>query len=229
MTAAVDATFTIPSFSRRARTVARTLSTLARDPGRLDQVLLLSQTVNLGALVRAVSRLEEHPAGRELLEEKPCIDRQHVDFDALKRLPDGTLGREYVRFLDDNGITPDAFERAPEVGDPRIEYVMQRMRQTHDLWHVLTGFTPDVRGEVLLQAFTYGQTNAPSAFIIAAFGTLRWGLSWRGQGRALREAFARGRRTELLATFRWEDHWSTPVAELRERLACPPASASAAS
>lgn len=221
--AAAPTSVAIPSFTRRASTVARTLSTLARDPGRLDQVLLLAQTVNLAAVARAVSRIDEDAAGRELLAQQPRIDRHHVDFEALKALPDGTLGREYVRFLDDNGITPDAFEQAPDLDDPRVAYVMQRMRQTHDLWHVLTGYTPDVRGEILLQAFTYAQTKAPSALIITLFGTLRWAFAWPGQREALREAFMRGRRTGFLPTFRWEDHWATPVAELRALLACPPA------
>jgi ubiquinone biosynthesis protein COQ4 len=213
----------IPSVPHRVRTVVKSLATLARDPGRLDQVLVLAQTVNIPAVARAMDRLEQNAEGHALLEEQPRIDRAHVDFDALRRLPDGTLGREYARFLDDNGITPDAFEALPDVGDARAAYVMLRMRQTHDLWHVLTGYTPDVRGEILLQAFTYSQTRAPSALIIAIFGTVRWAFAWPGQGAALREAFARGKRTGFLPTFRWEEHWATPVSELRELLHCPPA------
>ena len=215
-------TLRIPSAASRARTVVRTLATLARDPGRLDQVLVLAQTVNLPAVARAMDRLEHDEAGQALLAEQPRIDRSHVDLDALRRLPEGTLGREYTRFLDDNGITPDVFESPPDVGDPRAAYVMLRLRQTHDLWHVLTGYAPDVRGEILLQAFTYAQLRAPSALIIAAFGTLRFAFKWQGQGKALREAFARGERAGALATFRWENHWSTPVTELRALLECPP-------
>ncbi len=214
--------FRRPTVRHRARTVARTLSTLARDPTRLDQVLLLAQSVNQGAILRALERFDVDPAGHALLTDRPRIDRDHVDLDALRELPDGTLGREYIRFLEDNGITPDAFGKEPDVGDPRVAYVMLRMRQTHDLWHVLTGFAPDVRGEVLLQMFTYAQTGAPSALLLAIFGTVRWALSWSGQREALRDAFARGKKTGFLATFRWEEHWSTPVAELRELLTCPP-------
>jgi ubiquinone biosynthesis protein COQ4 len=213
----------IPSLATRVRTVVRALATLARDPGRLDQVLMFAQTVNVSALARAMTRIDDDAEGRALLRDQPRIDRKHVDFAALRGLPDGTLGREYARFLDDNGITPDAFESLPEVGDDRAAYVMLRMRQTHDLWHVLTGYTPDVRGEVLLQAFSYSQTRAPSALIIALFGTVRWAFQWPQQSRALREAFARGERTGFLPTFRWEEHWSTPVSELRARLSCPPA------
>lgn len=225
MNASAAHTIRIPSLPRRARTIVSTLGTLAVDPGRLDQVLVLASTVNLPAVARAMGRITEDAAGSAMLAERPRIDRKHVDFEALKRLPDGTLGREYVRFLDDNGITPDAFEDAPDVGDDRAAYVMLRMRQTHDLWHVLTGYTPDVRGEILLQAFTYSQTRAPSALLIALFGTVRWAFKWPGQRKALREAFERGKRTGFLPTFRWEDHWATPVTELRALLDCPPAMA----
>ena len=162
-------------------------------------------------------------ASLRLLTEAMGIDRKSIDFDALRALPDGTLGREYARFLDDNAITPDAFEKLPDIGDDRAAYVMLRMRQTHDLWHVLTGYTPDVHGEILLQAFTYSQTRAPSSLIITLCGTARWAFRWSDQLKELREAFDRGRRTGFLPTFRWEEHWTTPVTALRALLACPPA------
>ncbi len=213
----------IPPLSVRLRTVFRSLFTLARDPGRLDLVLVLGQTINLRALARGLQRLGADPAGVALLADQPRLDRKSVDFDALERLPDGTLGREYVRFLRENRITPEPFETLPDVGDPRAAYVMLRIRQTHDLWHVLTGYEPDVRGEILLQAFTYAQLRSPSSLLITLLGSLRWGWGWRGQLGALRRAFRRGAATSFLVTFRWEDHWSTPVSELRERLACPTA------
>jgi ubiquinone biosynthesis protein COQ4 len=51
---------------------------------------------------------------------------------------------------------------------------------------------------------------------------VRWGRRTPGFWRRFRVAFRRGRRARPLATFRWEDHWSEPVATLREELACPP-------
>jgi ubiquinone biosynthesis protein COQ4 len=142
-----------------------------------------------------------------------------VDFAALERLPDGTLGREYVRFLRDNDITPDVFQM-PARGDERVRYVEMRIRQTHDLWHVLTGYAPDVTGEVLLQAFTFAQLRAPSALAIAAMGTVRFGWRTPGFFRRLRAAVRGGKATRKLAAFRWEEHWGEPVEELRKELGC---------
>jgi ubiquinone biosynthesis protein COQ4 len=210
-----------PGLASRIGAMVRTLGTLVVDPSRLDLVLVFTQAVNISTVARAVRRLERDRAGAALLAEQPRIDRSHVDFDALRRLPDGTLGREYTRFLDDNGISPDAFAAIPDVGDPRAAYLMLRMRQTHDLWHVLTGYAPDIRGEILLQAFTYAQTGAPASLLIAVFGSARWGFGWRGQMAAMRKAFARGKRAHFLALVRWEEHWATPVEELRTKLECP--------
>jgi ubiquinone biosynthesis protein COQ4 len=210
-----------PNVANRIWTVVAALATLARNPGRLDQVLAFSQAVNARALSRAVEGVMATETGRALLAEQPRIDRAHVDFDALRALPEGTLGREYVRFLDDNAIGPEPFEALPNVGDERIAWMMLRLRQTHDLWHVLTGYTPDVRGEVLLQAFTYAQVELPSSLVLAVFGSLRWIELSAEHLRESRRAWRRGRATKPLAVVRWEEHWATPVTDLRVALACP--------
>jgi len=214
-------TFVVPPFFTRLRRALGALWILRADSGRLDQVLVFAQAVNASSLARAAKRVQDYPEGAKLLGERRRIDRTHVDYDALERLPDGTLGREYARFLKDNGITPDAFEELPDVGDERIAYMMLRIRQTHDLWHVLTGYTPDIRGEVLLQMFSYAQLRAPSAFLLALFGVLRYLGPTPSLLRDLRTAFRRGKATAFLPTFAWEDRWETPVAELRAELTCP--------
>jgi ubiquinone biosynthesis protein COQ4 len=210
-----------PPIGKRMRAAFGALRILMKDHGRLDQVLVFAQAVNAGPLARAANSFSAQEEGLALLREMPRIDTAHVDFDALRRMPDGTLGREYTRFLDSNNITADAFAELPDAPDPRMAFIMLRLRQTHDLWHVLTGYLPDVRGEILLQAFTYAQIKAPSAFLLAFFGTLRWGkLLRKNHLHDLRAAYRRGQATKPLAMFRWENEWATPVAELRKRLDC---------
>lgn len=219
--AALSLSPVVPPLGTRLRTIARALATLVRDKTRLDQVLALAVALNLPRFTERMKAIDLDEEALRLFHERPRLDRTTVDFDALRRLPDGTLGREYARFLDDNGISPDPFEAPPDVGDENAAYVILRVRQTHDLWHVLTGYAPDVAGEVLLQAFTYAQLRVPSAFFLAALGTLRYLLFRRGHFRALARAHRRGKATRFLATFRWEDHWATPLPELRALLSCP--------
>ena len=138
---------TVDALSRplpeRLYRAAQALLALARDPNQLERVFEIGEALNSRALPRILDAMAADPAVKRLLDERPAIDTKHVDFAALAALPDGTLGREYVRFLRSNGIDPDVFPK-PNVQDPRVSFVMQRIRQTHDLWHVLTGYAPDI-------------------------------------------------------------------------------------
>jgi ubiquinone biosynthesis protein Coq4 len=89
------------------------------------------------------------------------------DLPTLRRLPAGTFGREYARFLDANRIDPLAVSarvRARFHDDPYLV----RYTTTHDLHHVLTGFDAGLAGEIGVLAFTVGQGSAPVG---------RWGLA----------------------------------------------------
>jgi ubiquinone biosynthesis protein COQ4 len=215
------------SFSTRERLsrAAHSLLALARDPTQLERVFEIGEALNSAALPRLLDRLERSdPEVKRLLDERPAIDTRHVDFDALAALADGSLGREYVRFLRDNGIDPDVFPK-PNVADERVSYVMQRIRQTHDLWHVLTGYTPDIGGEIVLQAFTFAQLRAPSSLLITIMGVARHGHKVPAIRRRVLDGYRRGRTTKKLAAYRWEEHWADPLDKVRADLGCPPAAA----
>lgn len=206
----------------RATAAVGAARVLVRDPNRLDQVLVFLQAVNLGTLRRRLGEFDRNPAAQELLRDQPRIDRQTVDFDALAQQEDATLGREYVRFLRSNGISPEPFETLPAVGDDRAAYLLLRLRQTHDLWHVVTGYAPDVEGELLLQAFTFAQTGSPGSAMIALLGSLRYALRKPGHVRNLWKAYQRGKAAKLFATFRWENYFSAKVSEVQQELNCAP-------
>lgn len=198
----------------------RAFSRVLRDPNDTLAVLEFGVHVNAGTAKKRLDRFLGDPSGRRLFEERRSIDSRSVDLDALARLPDGTLGREYARFMRANGLSPDIFQAPTNVVRPEFAYFAQRMRQTHDLWHVLTGYGTDVPGEVELQAFTYAQAGIPSALLITIMGTLRL-LPYRPlHVRKALAAYRRGKATRSLPVFPWEEHWATPLADLRQRLAC---------
>ncbi|HWU88719.1 MAG TPA: Coq4 family protein [Kofleriaceae bacterium] len=214
---AADAT-SLPATERWRRALGA-LAKVVADPDRTDQVLEFGIYANAGTMKSRIHRFYDDPRGRRLYEERRTLDSKTVDLDALGRLPVGTLGRAYADFMRSRGITPEVFDGAPvQVADPRIAYVVQRIRQTHDLWHVVTGYETDASSEVVLQAFTFAQVQAPSSAIIALAGTLRGLRARPALPRDVIAAFRAGRRAERLATFLWEDHWETPLATVREML-----------
>ena len=207
-----------PGSRPRARDAVSAVVTLLRDPDRLDQVLVLGEVVNAGSIDRILARFEDDPDGRDLLARRPSIDSQSVDFAGLAALPDGTLGCEYARFLRDHGISPDAWP-PPRMTTDRATWLGQRLRQTHDILHVVTGCAPDVPGEIVLQAFTFAQTGAPSSLLIALLGSLKHRARHPGlPGRAWR-AWRAGRHARFLGPVPWESLWHDRIEALRARFA----------
>ena len=211
----------LPPRVRLVRAV-KALAKIVADPEQTELVLEFSNLINAGQRDDRLHFFFDDPAGAKLWEERRAIDSKTVDLDALAALPEGTLGHAYAHFMKAHGLTPDVFDGPPnDVRDPQAAYVIQRIRQTHDLWHVVTGAETDPAGEVALQAFTFAQLRAPSSGILAAVGTLR-GLRYTRQilTDAL-ELYRLGTRANKLATFAWEDHWATPLAEVRRLLGLP--------
>ncbi len=201
----------------RAKIAARALVALLRNPDDTRQVFLLGTATGRRALPQLLTRIVLSDEGGRMIREQPTIDSKHVDYEALRKLPDGTLGREYVRFLDVNDLDPDLFHAPP--GLPQVPaYVAQRMRQTHDLWHVLTGYMPDVPGEVALQAFSYAQTGTPLSWLIAFFGSIRNSVKHPGIiGKSI-DGYRRGKRAAFLPSVWLEEMWALPLEEARKRL-----------
>lgn len=196
---------------------ARALYELLRNPDDTYQVFLLGVSANARAFPNLLARFIVAEGGIDLLKEKPSIDSRTVDFGALRALPADTLGGAYARYLDENKLDPDLFQAPPGL-PPVIAYLAQRMRQTHDVWHVLTGYKPDVPGELALQAFTFGQTRMPSSWLIATMGTIRFGL---GRPRMFADAirgYRRGSAATFLPTVRFEEMWEKKVEDVRREL-----------
>jgi ubiquinone biosynthesis protein COQ4 len=165
------------------------------------------------------------PALEQLWQERYCPER--YDVDEMLKLPDSTLGGMYARHMKARGLRPDFYDNV----SPRhkLHYLRLRMRQTHDIWHALSGFDTDPAGEVGLQGFYFAQfTNGQSA-LIAAGAILRSILRRRyGELERFVEAFCegyqKGRRALPMLGVRWEELWQEPVAALRQRFNIAPAS-----
>jgi ubiquinone biosynthesis protein Coq4/drug/metabolite transporter (DMT)-like permease len=142
------------------------------------------------------------------------------EVDDLLRLPADTLGGAYSRHMRANGLRPDFYEDvAPR---HRLHYLRLRMRQTHDIWHVLAGFGTDEFGEVGLQGFYFAQfTNGQSA-LIGAGAMLKSVLRGRFDDLekhvdAFCEGYVNGKRAESLLAVEWEELWGENIESLRRR------------
>jgi ubiquinone biosynthesis protein Coq4 len=153
-----------------------------------------------------------------VMQEKPWIER--FDLDGLCKLPEGTLGRCFATHMRKNNLDP-YFYRTRKIENDTTYFIM-RMRQTHDLWHVVTGFSTEVPGEIALQAFMIAQTQAALSPILLGGAFFRVGLKEPQRLIPMMEAIVKGyqlgKKMRPLFAVDWDAEWGTPLAELRERL-----------
>jgi ubiquinone biosynthesis protein Coq4 len=151
-----------------------------------------------------------------------------LDMRALEALPDGTLGREYARFLRDNQIVPlgDQLAAAP----PRniVAYGLRRAYKLHDVLHVALGCDASVLGEVRIVSYSVGQARQGQGRAPAlALAVLFLNLAIRRQ-HEFREAISLahewvqlGERARGYSSVRFEELMDRPVAEVRALVMSP--------
>lgn len=165
-----------------------------------------------------------HPEVARLFEERydPLLDPAD-----LARLPAGTLGHEYARFIHSNGIDPLQTQLGLGEATHPLHYSVKRAYKLHDLMHVLLGCDASVFGEVRIVSWSIGQaTRAGGAEMRApdlALSVLLLHLTLRFPDRvpeAIRlsaEWLERGARHPDHVTFRFEDWLDEPVASVLAR------------
>src|SRR5262245_59091277 len=92
------------------------------------------------------------------------------------------------------------------------------MRDSHDLWHMITGYGRDLVGEACVLAVTYAQTKNRGIGAIVAMAYWRAGRELRSARVAIREAYRRGKRAAWLPAADWEALLARPLREVREQL-----------
>jgi ubiquinone biosynthesis protein COQ4 len=157
--------------------------------------------------------------GRHLLELRPELSSDHVDFDALRTLPETTVGGAYVRHLDRNQLSADYQAAATRhVDDPDMAYLMRRFRQTHDVWHALLGLGVTGHEEVIIHWFSYGQLRLPVSAMIMVLGSLKHLVlerRWATLRHSAMEAYRAGRDAAPLLSVVWEDRWAEDLDDVR--------------
>jgi ubiquinone biosynthesis protein COQ4 len=203
----------------------RAMQDLFADPEETSHVFRIIRALSTSRrFTNLFHRVLAEPDGRRLLEQNRSLLETLSDRDRLRALPDGTLGREYVRFMDAEKITADGLEEASQSDenifyDRRAECLGLRLRDMHDLWHVTTGYGRDFVGEDALLAFTYAQTRNWGIGFIALLAYLRFRREgFRHPLPVIREGYRRGRAARLLPAADWEALLERPLSEVRETL-----------
>ena len=198
------------------------LASFLKNPGSLDSVFAVGNSVKDGPLGDQMMRhLLKDPQFKGLVQER--WRPQPIDLRALKTLPEGSLGRCYANQLISQGITPDTLID-PSPVDSDKDFIVHRLKETHDITHVLTGFGIDGASELGLQGFNLAQNRSPLA-VMLIFGGMLSALQndepLTPMLRALAQGFQMGLDAELVISKKLEDGWNRPLADWQRDLNLP--------
>lgn len=106
---------------------------------------------------------------------EPSLPEILDDHAALRRTPKGSLAHAYCDFMEAEGLTAAGLvAESDRAGRPRfpdlVEWYINRSRDTHDMFHVLTGYGRDALGEASVLLFTHGQSPSQGHLLIGYAG-----------------------------------------------------------
>lgn len=123
-----------------------------------------------------VARLGLSERGEYLRRTEPSLPEILDDHAALRKTPKGSLAHVYCDFMENEGLTAAGLvAEAESIGTPKYNDLVQwfgdRSRDTHDLFHVLTGYGRDALGEQCVLLFTNGQSPSHGHLLIGWAGS----------------------------------------------------------
>jgi ubiquinone biosynthesis protein COQ4 len=212
----------------------RALQGLIADSQRTDLAFEVIDALAGNSFERSFQKFCRHPDGQRLLAERPSLLATLSDRDRLHDLPEGSFGQAYLRFMETADLSAEglveaeavAAQRAPHAPppDPDREFFGDRMRDMHDLWHVLTGYGMDEAGEAAVLAFNLGQVPSPGIALIvlasAVIGPKDLRCTWQ---RYVLQAWNRGRQSGWLPAAAYEQLLPLPLDDVRRLLRLVPA------
>ncbi len=196
---------------------------LMADPDDTSQVFRIIEALKGNSLKRALKRLRASSHGQALLDGKPDIVTRLNDREWLASLPAGSVGRAYHDFVHGENLSADGLIESSAEG-ARYEglsgdeiWLADRLRDIHDLQHVMTGYGRDPVGELSLLSFMTTQTpNRGIDFIIWVAG-----LRYRKEapqfdvGSLVREGAKIGQRARWMPEIDWETKLAEPLDAVR--------------
>ena len=209
----------------------RHFKTLMADKEDTEQVFHIIAALR-GRKFRAIAnRFWSSDKGQRLLSTNERLIDILDDHNTLKQLPAGTVGRAYVDFMEREGLSAAGLEAeyakfttAGTRFEDGIDRYGDRLRDTHDLHHILTGYGRDALGEQCVLAFTYAQHRNLGVGFIAYAGGIELKRRVAPSApimRAVHEGYRIGKAAKNLVHEDINALLREPLADARKRLGIP--------
>jgi ubiquinone biosynthesis protein COQ4 len=182
--------------------------------GEMTHALLGSPSFEL-----AVKHLRADSLCGKLIDERYMAE--HHNIDRLLTYPTDSLGFIYAQSMNAKGFkAEDLYQDMRVYSD--ASYVEARLSQTHDIWHIVTGFGVSEIEEIGLQAFHLPQFPYPLAVSLLS-SSLMSSLLFSPQElpnllSVIHRGWEMGKMAKSFFAQKWEEGWEKPLQEWRKDL-----------
>jgi ubiquinone biosynthesis protein COQ4 len=211
----------------------RALGELLRNKEDTGQVFVIMRALSGRSTQRGYARLLSTIKGGRIAYQRDELAKTLSDSEFLSRLPEGSVGRAYLQFTTSENISAEGLIEESRKGveqdidrEHPLAWYGRRMRDVHDLWHVLTGYGRDAMGEASLVAFSYAQTRSLGFGLIGIAGALKLKREIPSQPmlRAVWQAYRNGVKAAWLPGEDYQALLAEPLDSARARLHIAPPS-----
>lgn len=191
------------------------------------QVFRIMRALNVNVAPYNYARLLATPEGGRIAHARVELAGRFADPVFLASFAPRTVGAAYRDFLARTGYSAEGLVDVSRQGADTIDtehpyaWFGRRVRDVHDIWHVLTGYQADESlGEAALVAFSYAQVGGLGWAFIAVAAALKSLRVTHGTAfaRAVWEGYRHGRRAAWLAGEDYEALLHEPIEAARARL-----------
>ena len=153
----------------------RSFQALIKDKEDTSLVFKIFESLPSRNFMQRVRNLSMSERGEFLRSSEPCLAEILDDHATLRRTPKGSLAHAYCDFMEAEGLSAAGLvAEAERLGRPKfpdlVQWFIERSRDTHDLFHVLTGYGRDALGEQCVLLFTHGQSPSQGHLLIGYAG-----------------------------------------------------------
>ncbi|WP_071187621.1 Coq4 family protein [Trichormus sp. NMC-1] len=168
-----------------------------------------------------IAYLKSIPEVAQIFEERYIGPTHNVE--ELIKLPKDSLGYAYAYNLREVSY-PAGFYPKVEILDD-VSYYSLRMRQTHDIWHTVSGYGLTLFGGIGITVFQYAQNRDPVGAILLAgdiLNNIKMQRELDTYMLIVHESYNAARQAKPFLAQKWEEAWEKPLAEWRAELNVAP-------
>jgi len=200
------------------KTAIKLVRKLIKKPHNTIFLFQLLHATNAPSLKWAYKKLLETEHGGKIAYNSEEV---YEYFPTLRDRPEGSVGKHCHEMFPNQELLIKISKR--KSNDTWIEakhpynWMARRYRDTHDTWHILTGYDTTILGEMCLAMFSFAQTKSLGWLLISFIGFAHRGMKLSDIG-LIRKAYLRGKDAKFLLAENYDALFDEGITAARTRL-----------